>query len=401
MIKKVIQILTIIFLIANSSIAQNQKSAIRYLKKANIALEKITSVQYHVTFEQKMPDISQKIIYEGDVKYSLNPRDAFFGYDLWVTNSKWFDSYYSAGKIYMINKIDSNIYPDKFLDPRKINIKESPFVENTNNEFLSIYLRDRNFYTNLINNRNIEIQKVKNKFLSDTIHIVVRYKTSIIENISDTLWNLRYDLYFLHRNKINVEIERKSEDIKGKFYSKITFENMIINADSTRDFFLSYNLPKEYKIIKSDVKKTITKPPATYYATAPDFELADTDGKKVKLADFKGKIVLLDFWFSACAPYIKASHFLEEYSKTYNDSGLVILGMNTVDGKAKIKMHNKKWGITYKSLICTKNIKNEFDVGSYPTFILIDKDGMIVYKTAGFSPTLMKAIKTKIIEFLP
>jgi len=70
--------------------------------------------------------------------------------------------------------------------------------------------------------------------------------------------------------------------------------------------------------------------------------------------------------------------------------------MNPIDGANKIKQHNKKWEVSYLGVMCTPEVKNQYQIGSYPSFILIDKNGMIVLHESGFSPSLMKSIEAHI-----
>jgi peroxiredoxin len=133
---------------------------------------------------------------------------------------------------------------------------------------------------------------------------------------------------------------------------------------------------------------------------APDFILANTDGETVKLSDYKGKLILLDFWYCACKPCIKASFALDKLQKEYRERGLVVLGMNTMDKAGKIKRHQKKYEMKYMSVLCSREVRNAYKVNSYPSIYLIDENGKILFSTSGYSSQLYLELKMAILDAL-
>jgi len=133
---------------------------------------------------------------------------------------------------------------------------------------------------------------------------------------------------------------------------------------------------------------------------APEFSLKDPEGNTINLSDYKGKLVLLDFWYSACKPCIKASYNLEDLQKKYANRGLVVLGMNTMDKDDKARRHNKKHHITYNTTLCSRDIKAAYKIHSYPSFYLIDQTGKIVFSTSGYSSSLSAELESAILQAL-
>ena len=133
---------------------------------------------------------------------------------------------------------------------------------------------------------------------------------------------------------------------------------------------------------------------------APAFSLKDTNGKTVNLSDFKGKLVLLDFWYAACKPCIKASFNLDKLQEDFASRGLVVLGMNTMDKAGKIKRHSEKFKMNYNSLLCSRDIKIAYKINSYPSFYLIDETGKIVFSTSGYSSDLASELESAILQAL-
>jgi peroxiredoxin len=131
---------------------------------------------------------------------------------------------------------------------------------------------------------------------------------------------------------------------------------------------------------------------------APDFSLKNTKEQTVSLSDYKGKLLLLDFWYAACKPCIKAAVGLENLHQKYAKRGLVVLGMNTMDNASKINRHNRKHNISYESLLCSRDTKAKYKIRSYPSFYLIDRNGKIVFSSSGYYVGIEKDIELAILQ---
>ncbi|WP_159520666.1 TlpA disulfide reductase family protein [Sunxiuqinia indica] len=133
-------------------------------------------------------------------------------------------------------------------------------------------------------------------------------------------------------------------------------------------------------------------------AEAGDFNTTDINGNPIKLADFKGKYLLIDFWASWCAPCRAGNpHLIEVYNK-YNDKGLEILGVSDDDSnpeawkKAVEKdqigiWHHVLRGFEYNRETREMNRENDisegYNIHTLPTKILVGPDGIIVGRFGG------------------
>jgi cytochrome c biogenesis protein CcmG/thiol:disulfide interchange protein DsbE len=120
-------------------------------------------------------------------------------------------------------------------------------------------------------------------------------------------------------------------------------------------------------------------------AQAPDFELVSLDGRKVKLSDFRGKAVVLNFWATWCAPCKIEMPWFVDLQKQYGSDGLTILGVAMDDtDPQKIAQFTSEMGVNYPVLLGTNNVSEEYgDVEYLPTTFYIDRQGKIVGKVAG------------------
>ncbi len=111
---------------------------------------------------------------------------------------------------------------------------------------------------------------------------------------------------------------------------------------------------------------------------APEFTLQNLDGKSTKLSDFKGRVVLLDFWATWCGPCRASIPGLEKLHKTYSGKGLAVLAVSLDDGGWDyVKSFQGEYGITYAILKGTQDVASKYMALTIPTVVLIDKEGNI------------------------
>ena len=120
-------------------------------------------------------------------------------------------------------------------------------------------------------------------------------------------------------------------------------------------------------------------------AMAPDFTLTTLDGKKVKLSDYRGKAVLLNFWATWCGPCKVEIPWFMDLEKQYAPQGLVILGVAMDDdGKPTVTKFAQEMKIDYTVLLGNDNVADQYGgVEGLPTSFYVDRSGKIVKVVAG------------------
>ena len=118
---------------------------------------------------------------------------------------------------------------------------------------------------------------------------------------------------------------------------------------------------------------------------APDFTLVSLDGSKVKLSDYRGKAVLLNFWATWCPPCKVEMPWFADLQKQYAKDGLVVLGIAMDDSEpATIAKFTSELGVNYPVLLGTNEVSDNYgDVQYLPTTFYIGRDGSIVDKMTG------------------
>ena len=128
-------------------------------------------------------------------------------------------------------------------------------------------------------------------------------------------------------------------------------------------------------------------------AMAPDFTSQDVDGKDVKLSDYRGKVVILDFWATWCGPCMASMPHTHEVSAKYKDQGVVVLANCTSDTRLKFEAWVKGNQQQYPDIHWTHDKAergadrvslSKYGVSGIPTQFIIDRDGKIVDIVIGY-----------------
>jgi len=127
--------------------------------------------------------------------------------------------------------------------------------------------------------------------------------------------------------------------------------------------------------------------PGSERHAAPDFALKDADGKTVRLSDYKGKVVLLDFWATYCGPCKIEIPWFMDFERKHKDQGFSVLGVSMDDdGWDAVKPFINDLAINYRVVVGNDATADKFGgIEALPTTFLIDRDGNIASVHVGLT----------------
>jgi peroxiredoxin len=120
---------------------------------------------------------------------------------------------------------------------------------------------------------------------------------------------------------------------------------------------------------------------------APEFTLKDSNGQTVHLADYKGKVVLLDFWATWCGPCKIEIPWFMEFEQQLKDRGFAVVGVSMdEDGWNVVKPYIQQYKVNYRILLGNDQVGEIYGgVESLPTTFIIDRQGKIASVHIGLS----------------
>lgn len=188
--------------------------------------------------------------------------------------------------------------------------------------------------------------------------------------------------------KLVPQLEKFVKDGKASGQIKEILKNQYVKRKKSDTGFEQYitDLEKEAHLkMMADLKTQIMDQPA------PEFTLSDLDGKKVSLADYKGKVVIVDFWATWCGPCIASFPGMKKMQEKYKDDpGVKFLFVDTwqkEDNKeqnAKDFLTKNNYGSFHVLMDNEDKVVKEYEVSGIPTKFIIGKDGRIRFKAIGF-----------------
>ncbi len=132
---------------------------------------------------------------------------------------------------------------------------------------------------------------------------------------------------------------------------------------------------------------------------APDFVLPSINGGSLKLSDFKGKVVIIDFWSTRCPPCRKG---IPEFAKLYSafkDRGLVVVGISLDRSIDTARAFCERAGVRYPVVMGDRKIAGDYGgIRFIPTTFIVDREMNITDKFIGYTP--YSVFETKIKELL-
>ncbi|HKB86936.1 MAG TPA: TlpA disulfide reductase family protein [Ignavibacteriaceae bacterium] len=136
---------------------------------------------------------------------------------------------------------------------------------------------------------------------------------------------------------------------------------------------------------------------------APDFQGKTVEGKEIKLSEFKGKVVLLDFWASWCPPCLEEMPQLIKFYRSHNNSDFKLIAVNIDDKAGNMQKFLDKLFPQPQFPVVedhSQKIPPLFNIEAMPTTIFIDKKGNIRYRHDGFEDSYVADFNSELTQLL-
>lgn len=214
------------------------------------------------------------------------------------------------------------------------------------------------------------------------------------------------------RYEINLWIDK--EDYMPLQYS-IAFDNIqqqdtMYQYDEYKLLAFDPNVDESKLTLESIPKNVVLKDYEPYKApeplsegsSAPEWTLPTLTGEMVSLADLKGKVVLLDFFYKGCGPCCAALPVLQSLHEKYKDKGFMMIGIDPIDDPEKDEMADflAKRGVTYTVLFAERELSSTYRIAGYPTLFFLDREGKIAKVHRGYGKGLDEELEADLVELL-
>jgi len=120
---------------------------------------------------------------------------------------------------------------------------------------------------------------------------------------------------------------------------------------------------------------------------APDFALKSSTGENLRLSEYRGDVVLINFWATWCGPCRQEMPLLDQLYTRYHRVGFNLLGVNIDDDSARAMSMIRELGVSFPVLFDSrKEVSKLYDVNAMPVTILVDRDGNVRHIHQGYKP---------------
>jgi len=155
--------------------------------------------------------------------------------------------------------------------------------------------------------------------------------------------------------------------------------------------------------IEDRIKKA-PKPRESPYFTVGEklslFKTTDLNKNKIDLRDSTGKIIVLNFWFVDCPPCKREIPELNELVESFKNNKDVLFYAVALDDRSRLKDFLKTMPFHYNIIDDGKFIASKYSIKSYPTHVIIDKEGKVYFHTVGLAVNTVHWLKKSIEEIL-
>lgn len=340
--------------------------------KADTNLNELETINYNIDFSYTG---EQTINFSGKSSLKSVPNDSLNLYHNIICTSRKGGQVYNGENLLIYNQKDSTstVYNIQIEGYRRA--RGTYF-----NALIADFVFKKDFFSEL-QKKALNINSTLKEEIYNGVPV---YK--IVFNEKDTYRITNIETAYFFRKSDFFPIGYKTKGLAngeipfGKSYS---LSNIKINLPLNEEVFSLENNVINPEKVKYSKSNEANKPPLTKGTLAPNFKVLLTNHDEFELHKNKGKIVLIDFWFSSCVPCLKVMPQLNKIAQKYDSTEVKIIGINPYDTKERaIKTLNRK-APNLHSAYESADIATDYNVYLYPTLYFIDKKGEVFTSHSG------------------
>ncbi|MGA9543293.1 MAG: TlpA disulfide reductase family protein [Candidatus Sulfotelmatobacter sp.] len=169
-----------------------------------------------------------------------------------------------------------------------------------------------------------------------------------------------------------------------------------VDLDTAPDPSLFEFKPPADAYLIDDARQPIS-PPLSIGSPAPALKLTDKNGVSFDLAEFKGKVTLVDFWATWCGACLEEMKAIAQLPQSYSDNGLVIVSVDEDETSRRGDDYFSSQKFNWRNLHDTGEIhRRTWGVTAFPLLILVDRDGKIIWTDAGAGPNFLETLRSQL-----
>jgi peroxiredoxin len=139
----------------------------------------------------------------------------------------------------------------------------------------------------------------------------------------------------------------------------------------------------------------------TISGKAPGFTLKSRSGHNLRLSDYRGQVLLINFWASWCGPCRQEMPLLENLYKRYNKLGFTIMGVNVDTDSTTANNYLKDMSVTFPIVYdITNAVSKSFNVNAMPTTVIVDRNGNMRFLHQGYKPGYERDYKKEVVQLI-
>ena len=120
---------------------------------------------------------------------------------------------------------------------------------------------------------------------------------------------------------------------------------------------------------------------------APDFALKSSNGENLRLSEYRGNVVMINFWATWCGPCRQEMPLLDELYNRYERVGFNLLGVNIDDDSSRAMRMVEELGVDFPVLFdAQKEVSKLYEVEAMPVTVIVDRQGTVRYVHHGYKP---------------